>query len=120
MTRWCQVTPDAVANWLAADVVDQGAFGRSAEEAFGLPVKSDYASIPATAWPRTTSFAEGDRVVARVTSYETHTGECMGIGPADSEIKVHGTEIMRSTDGGVVEQQSVTGIAELLAQLRVN
>lgn len=44
----------------------------------------------------------------------------MGIGPADSEIKVHGTEIMRSTDGEVVEQQSVTGIAELLAQLRVN
>lgn len=45
MTRWCQVTPDAVAAWLAADVVDQGAPGRSAEEAFGLPVNSVYASI---------------------------------------------------------------------------
>ena len=48
--------------------------------------------------------AEGDKVVARVTgSGGTHQGEFMGIAPTGNRVTFRGIDILRITDGKIVE-----------------
>ena len=48
--------------------------------------------------------AEGDKVVARVTgSGGTHQGEFMGIAPTGNQVTFRGIDILRITDGKIVE-----------------
>jgi predicted ester cyclase len=47
--------------------------------------------------------AEGDKVVSRWKAHGTHTGEFMGIQPTGREVTFTGIDIVRITNGKVVE-----------------
>ena len=47
--------------------------------------------------------AEGDKVVARVSVGGTHQGEFMGIAPTGNRVTITGIDILRISDGKVVE-----------------
>jgi steroid delta-isomerase-like uncharacterized protein len=48
--------------------------------------------------------AEGDKVVARVSMSGTHEGEFMGIEPTGNRVTITGIDILRITDGKIVER----------------
>ena len=47
--------------------------------------------------------AEGEKVVARVSVSGTHQGEFLGIEPTGNRVTIKGIDILRITDGKVVE-----------------
>ena len=47
--------------------------------------------------------AEGEKVVARVSWSGTHQGEFMGIAPTGNRVEVSGIDILRITEGKIVE-----------------
>jgi steroid delta-isomerase-like uncharacterized protein len=47
--------------------------------------------------------AEGDKVVAQVSVSGTHQGEFVGIAPTGNRVTITGIDILRITDGKVVE-----------------
>ena len=61
--------------------------------------------------------AEGDRVVARVTSRGTHRGSFAGVAATGRQITWRGIVIRRLQDGQVVEQWSKFDLFGLLRQL---
>ncbi len=63
--------------------------------------------------------AEGDRVVSRMTSTATHTGEFQGIPPTGKRIMVTGIWIDRIADGKIVERWGVVDMLSVLQQLGV-
>jgi steroid delta-isomerase-like uncharacterized protein len=48
--------------------------------------------------------AEGDKVVNRVSMSGTHEGEFMGIEPTGNRVTITGIDILRITDGKIVER----------------
>ena len=63
--------------------------------------------------------AEGDKVLARITGYGTHTGELLGIPPTGKQIMATGIAIWRIADGKIVEHWSEVDTLGLLQQLGV-
>ncbi len=63
--------------------------------------------------------AEGDRVVSRMISTATHTGEFQGIPPTGKRIVVTGIWIERIADGKIVERWGVVDMLGVLQQLGV-
>jgi predicted ester cyclase len=61
--------------------------------------------------------AEGDRVVSRMTSSATHTGEFQGILPTGKRITVTGIWIDRVADGKIVERWGVIDTLGVMQQL---
>jgi len=49
-------------------------------------------------------FAEGDRVVVRMTLAGTHTGDFMGMPPTNRTIEIGSINFLRCADGQIVEQ----------------
>jgi steroid delta-isomerase-like uncharacterized protein len=62
-------------------------------------------------------FADGDRVVDRVTVRGTHQGEFMGIPPSGQRIEMQEIHIARIVDGKIVERWTQFDIFGLLQQI---
>ena len=63
--------------------------------------------------------AEGEKVVSRMASTATHTGEFQGIPPTGKQIRVTGKGIERIADGKIVERWGVVGMLGVMQQLGV-
>jgi predicted ester cyclase len=63
--------------------------------------------------------AEGERVVSRMRSTATHTGEFQGIAPTGKRITVVGIWIDRIVEGRIVERWGVVDMLGVLQQLGV-
>ena len=63
--------------------------------------------------------AEGDKVVTRKTFHGTHEGEFMGIPPSGRTVNVSLIDIVRISDGKVVEHWSVGDDLGMMQQLGV-
>jgi predicted ester cyclase len=63
--------------------------------------------------------AEGDKVVSRMTSSATHSGEFQGIPPTGKRITVTGIWIDRVADGKIVERWGVVDMLSVMQQLDV-
>lgn len=63
--------------------------------------------------------AEGDKVVVRWTARATHRGEFMDISPTNKRVEMTGIDILRFSDGKIVESWSEADQAGMLQQLGV-
>jgi len=63
--------------------------------------------------------AEGDKVVTRKTFHGTHEGEFMGIPPSGRPVNVSIIDVVRISDGRVVEHWSVGDNLGMMQQLGV-
>jgi len=63
--------------------------------------------------------AEGDKVVSRMTSTATHSGEFQGIPPTGKRITVTGIWIERIADGRIVERWGEVDMLGVMQQLGV-
>ena len=63
--------------------------------------------------------AEGDKVVSRMSSRATHTGELQGIPPTGKRITVSGIFIDRVADGKIVERWGQVDMLGVMQQLSV-
>jgi steroid delta-isomerase-like uncharacterized protein len=63
--------------------------------------------------------AEGDKVVTRWTGTGTHDGELAGIPPTGNRVTLPGMEIVRISDGKLVEGWEGYDMANLMRQLGV-
>ena len=63
--------------------------------------------------------AEGEKVVARVSVSGTHQGEFLGIEPTGNRVTIKGIDILRITDGRVVEHWGNFDDLSMLQQLGV-
>ncbi len=63
--------------------------------------------------------AEGEKVVARVSVSGTHQGEFLGIEPTGNRVTIKGIDILRITDGKVVEHWGNFDDLGMLQQLGV-
>ena len=63
--------------------------------------------------------AEGDKVVTRKTFHGTHEGEFMGIPPSGRTVNVSLIDVVRISDGRVVEHWSVGDNLGMMQQLGV-
>jgi steroid delta-isomerase-like uncharacterized protein len=61
--------------------------------------------------------ADGDRVAAATTFTGTHTGAIMGVEPTGRRVSVTGIDIVRVSDGRIVEHRGLTDIVGLMRQL---
>ena len=62
-------------------------------------------------------FAEGDRVVARLTFSGTHQGQMMGRPPTGNKMSIGGIVIFRVTDGKLVERWGQLDAMGLMQQI---
>ena len=62
-------------------------------------------------------FAEGDRVVFRVTIRGTHQGAFMGAAPTGKQITATAVDIARLADGRIVEHWGQMDTLDLMQQL---
>jgi steroid delta-isomerase-like uncharacterized protein len=61
--------------------------------------------------------ADGDRVAVATTFTGTHQGELMGMAPTGRRVSVTGIDIVRVSDGRIVEHRGLTDIVGLMRQL---
>ncbi len=61
-------------------------------------------------------YADGDRVITRITGYGKHTGEFLGIPPTGKDVKMEGIAVHRIVDGKLVEHWAQTDALGLLIQ----
>jgi len=61
--------------------------------------------------------ADGDRVAVATTFTGTHTGSIMGVEPTGRRVSVTGIDIVRVSDGRIVEHRGLTDIAGLMRQV---
>lgn len=61
--------------------------------------------------------AAGDKVVARLTGYGTHTGEFLGLAPTGKKIEVRIISIFRIADGKIVERWENMDTMTLMQQI---
>jgi steroid delta-isomerase-like uncharacterized protein len=61
--------------------------------------------------------AAGDRAVIRWSATGTHRGEVLGVAPTARTVSLHGIDIVRVTDGRIVERWGEFDALGLLAQL---
>jgi steroid delta-isomerase-like uncharacterized protein len=81
---------------------------------FGL---STFEAFPDLERPVDDMVAEGDKVVARWTSYGTHTGHFQGLPPTGRRASMSGITIFRLEDGKIVEEWSESDMLGLLMAL---
>ena len=102
---WNRKNLDALDEVIASDITDHDP---APGQAPGLEGVKQYFSSLHTAFPDLHvdvkgMIAEEDKVAARVTMSGTHQGEFMGIDPTGNRVTITGIDIVRITDGKVVE-----------------
>ncbi len=97
---------DALDEMAASDVTDHDAGPGQAPGLEGVKqlFSSLHAAFPDFHMEVEDMIAEGDKVVARISWSGTHQGEFMGIAPTGNRVEVSGIDIVRITDGKVVER----------------
>jgi steroid delta-isomerase-like uncharacterized protein len=60
---------------------------------------------------------DGDRVAVATTLTGTHRGELMGVAPTGRRVSVTGIDIVRVSDGRIVEHRGLTDMVGLMRQL---
>ena len=63
--------------------------------------------------------AEGDKVVVRLNMSATHYGAFMGLPPTGKHVRFTGIDIIRITDGKLVERWAQTDMLGMLQQLGI-
>ena len=61
--------------------------------------------------------AEGDKVVTRITTTATHTGDLQGLPPTGKDISLEGISIMRIADGKIAEEWEIFDIMGMMQQI---
>jgi steroid delta-isomerase-like uncharacterized protein len=112
---------DALDEMVASDITDHDP---APGQAPGLEGVKDYFSSLHAAFPDVhmeveDMIAEGDKVVARVSVGGTHQGEFMGIAPTGNRVTITGIDILRITDGKVVEHWGKFDDLGMMQQLGV-
>ncbi len=112
---------DALDEMVASDVTDHDP---APGQGPGLEGVKDYFSSLHAAFPDVhmdveDMIAEGDKVVARISVSGTHQGEFMGIAPTGNRVTITGIDILRITDGKVVEHWGKFDDLGMMQQLGV-
>ncbi len=112
---------DALDEMVASDVTDHDP---APGQGPGLEGVKDYFSWLHAAFPDVhmdveDMIAEGDKVVARISVSGTHQGEFMGIAPTGNRVTITGIDILRITDGKVVEHWGKFDDLGMMQQLGV-
>ncbi len=112
---------DALDEMVASDITDHDP---APGQGPGLEGVKDYFSSLHAAFPDVQMdvedmIAEGDKVVARVSVSGTHQGEFMGIAPTGNRVTITGIDILRLTDGKVVEHWGKFDDLGMMQQLGV-
>jgi len=120
---WTQKNPDAVAKYVAPDLVNHAAIPE-AQGASGMRAIATklLAAFPDLAMHVTGVSADGDDVVVRVVFEGTHTGNLDFKRPlpaTNKHVKVDQVHTFRVKDGRIVEAWMVMDHLELLSQLGV-
>ena len=113
--------PNVLEEVISANIVDHNP---APGQAVGLEGVKQYAAMFSSAFPDIQNIvedliAEGDKVVSRLTVRGTHTGTFMGIPPTGKQVVVTLMEILRITDGKVVERWGQFDTLGLMQQLGV-
>jgi steroid delta-isomerase-like uncharacterized protein len=112
---------DALDEMVASDITDHDP---TPGQGPGLEGVKDYFSSLHAAFPDVhmdveEMIAEGDKIVARVSVSGTHQGEFMGIAPTGNRMTIAGIDILRITDGKVVEHWGKFDDLGMMQQLGV-
>jgi len=112
---------DALDEMVASDITDHDP---APGQGPGLEGVKDYFSSLHAAFPDVhmdveDMIAEGDKVVARVSVSGTHQGEFMGIAPTGNRVTITGIDILRITEGKVVEHWGKFDDLGMMQQLGV-
>jgi len=112
---------DALDEMVASDITDHD---QTPGQGPGLEGVKDYFSSLHAAFPDVhmdveEMIAEGDKIVARVSVSGTHQGEFMGIAPTGNRMTIAGIDILRITDGKVVEHWGKFDDLGMMQQLGV-
>jgi steroid delta-isomerase-like uncharacterized protein len=81
---------------------------------FGL---GTFSAFPDIKRPVEDLVAAGDKVVARWTSFGTHSGEFMGVPATGRFLRTSGITIFRLEDGKIVEEWSESDMLGMLQQV---
>lgn len=104
---------------IAPDMVDHEELGGNApgRESFLQSIQRLRAAFPDLRVTIEDIITEGDRAAVRFTMQGTHQGEFMGLQPSGRQVVVGGIDILRVTDGRVVEHWGQTDALGLLQQI---
>ena len=107
---------DAVAEMVAIDFVNNSSTNQGRE---GVRAELDYwfSAFPDASISVEDLIAEGDRVVARVTSIGTHGGDFMGSPATGRRVSVQEVDIFRIENGKIAEAWAAVDFYGMLTQL---
>ncbi len=110
---------DLVDELFAADVVDHNPLPGSAAGRDGQrqEVEMFRSAFPDLEVTPEDIIAEGDRAVVRWTATGTHRAEVLGVAPTGRTVSLHGIDVVRVSDGRIVERWGEFDALGLLAQL---
>ena len=113
---WCD-------RYLAAERVDHQQYGlppgmADGHEGFKRVLAPFLAAFPDLRLEIDFTIAEGDRLMAHITTTGTHTGPFMGLAPTGKTFKVNGTDIFRfNPDGKIAAHWGVFDTFGMMMQL---
>jgi C-1 hydroxylase len=107
---------DSAADMVTSDFVHNSSTNQGRE---GVRAELDYwfSAFPDASVSVEDLIAEGDRVVARVTSSGTHGGEFMGAPATGKRISVQEVDILRIENGRIAEAWAAVDFYGMLTQL---
>ena len=116
---WGRGDEAALEELLAADFIDHGALpGQSPDREGHKQILAAFLSaFPDLNVTTEDIIAEGDKVVSRWTARGTHQGEPMGIAPSGNEVTFTGIDVLRISEGKVVERWAEGNDLEVMQQI---
>ncbi len=106
-------------DFVSPDFIDHAIGAASSADRTGLRTSAEkfLAAVPDGYHRVEEVIAVGDRVIARIRGYGTHTGELMGVPPSGRIFTATGIVIWRIAAGKIVERWSVVDTLGMLKQL---
>ncbi len=111
--------PEALAEYLAPDVVDHTPMPGTAPGADGVRQVFEmlWSALPDMRVEIHDQIAEGDKVVTRKSFLGTQRGELLGVPPTEKEVHLDLIDIVRVADGRIVEHWNIIDSYGLMQQL---
>jgi len=111
--------PEALAEYLAPDVVDHTPMPGTAPGADGVRQVFEmlWSALPDMRVEIHDQIAEGDKVVTRKSFQGTQQGELFGVPPTEKEVHLDLIDIVRVADGRIVEHWNIIDSYGLMQQL---